>query len=124
MMIKNLLIKSIFVSLLSGAMIFGMESEYEISNYDSTRDSEDVLSMKALRNKQLKIPAESFFSGLFFQFLLRYPIFFRMMRVDGLQVLRKSGTVAAFINYYTDKKGKVIVSMEVAYPEEEKTKVK
>ena len=47
-----------------------------------------------------------------------------MMRVDGLQVLRKSGTVAAFINYYTDKKGKVIVSMEVAYPEEEKTKVK
>ncbi len=38
MMIKNLLIKRIFVSLLSGAMIFGMESEYEISNYDSTRN--------------------------------------------------------------------------------------
>jgi len=117
-MMKNLLTKSIFISLLSGVMVLG----YEISDYDSVRDSADVFDMKMRRNKQLKI-TENYFSRLFLGFFLLYPIFFRMMQMEGFKVLRVSGKVIAWVWYFAGEKDKVIVIMEVAYSGKEKKQI-
>ena len=122
MLMKNLLTKSVLISLLSGAMIFGFEKQLglkfppppqEISNYDSARDKEGVFEMKKASDLRLGIES-SFFDNRVFKFLLQYPIFFRMLGIEGLKVLRVSDKVVALIGYTMGKYNEALVNINEA----------
>ena len=111
MMMKNLLTKSVLISLLSGTMIFG----HEISDYNSERDREGALRVFNAHYSRLNLFRDPFFYQTI-KFAFRYPIFLSlMMGIKPLKVLRVNKEIVALAECYPDGKYRTDVFLRIDY---------